>query len=64
MDDVPVDLSAHGLALNDEALVLADDPEQMLGIMTADPGSASADALRLLASWTTRAADDTTPIRR
>jgi hypothetical protein len=30
---------------------LAADPEQMLTIWTAEPGSKSAEALRFLASW-------------
>jgi hypothetical protein len=34
-----------------EALPLADGSEQTLYLYTAEPGSASADALRLLASW-------------
>jgi transcriptional regulator with XRE-family HTH domain len=40
------------LTLDYEALAVAGDPEQTLGIYTAEPGSRSAEALRLLASWT------------
>jgi hypothetical protein len=39
------------LQLNFEAMGLSSDPDLTLLVYTADPGSASADALRLLASW-------------
>jgi transcriptional regulator with XRE-family HTH domain len=41
------------LTLNFEALELAADPGQRLNVYTAEPGSASHDALNLLASWIT-----------
>ncbi|WP_405592174.1 helix-turn-helix domain-containing protein [Streptomyces sp. NBC_01190] len=44
------------LTLGYEALAVVGDPEQVLGIYTAEPGSASQEALRLLASWTSEAA--------
>jgi hypothetical protein len=34
------------------------DPEQLLGLYTAEPGSPSAQALGLLASWTAAPASD------
>jgi hypothetical protein len=40
------------LTLEYQALTPADDPEQSLGVSTAEPGSPSEEALRLLASWT------------
>ncbi|MEY9964755.1 transcriptional regulator with XRE-family HTH domain [Streptacidiphilus sp. MAP12-16] len=40
------------LTLDYEALAVTGDPDQTLGIYTAEPGSASEQALRLLASWT------------
>jgi hypothetical protein len=39
------------LTLDYESLTVAGDPEQSLGLHTAEPGSASEQALRLLASW-------------
>ena len=39
------------LVLNYEAFTPTDDPEQVLGISTAEPGSVSAERLKLLASW-------------
>ncbi|MDX6336346.1 MAG: hypothetical protein QOG05_3686 [Streptosporangiaceae bacterium] len=39
------------LTLNYESLTITGDPEQSLGLHTADPGSPSEQALRLLASW-------------
>lgn len=39
------------LQLNFEAMSLASDPELTMLVYTADPGSASADAMKLLASW-------------
>ncbi|QIQ02595.1 helix-turn-helix transcriptional regulator [Streptomyces liangshanensis] len=39
------------LTLDYEALTPTADPDQMLGIYTAEPGSPSAQALSLLASW-------------
>jgi transcriptional regulator with XRE-family HTH domain len=44
------------LTLDYEALDVAGDPDQTLGIYTAEPGSPSAQALRLLAGWTTEQA--------
>lgn len=43
------------LVLGYEAFTAADDPEQTLGISTAEPGSPSAERLKLLASWTASA---------
>jgi transcriptional regulator with XRE-family HTH domain len=40
------------LTVGYEALPLPDDPEQRLFLYSVQPGSASEDALRLLASWT------------
>ncbi|MEE4545688.1 helix-turn-helix transcriptional regulator [Streptomyces sp. V4-01] len=40
------------LTLDYEALAVTGDPDQTLGIYTAEPGSPSEEALRLLASWT------------
>ena len=39
------------LTLDYESLTVTGDPEQSLGLYTAAPGSASEQALRLLASW-------------
>ena len=39
------------LTLDYESLTVAGDPEQSLGLHTAEPGSPSEQALRLLASW-------------
>lgn len=39
------------LDLNFEAMSLASDPNLTMLIYTAEPGSATADALKLLASW-------------
>jgi transcriptional regulator with XRE-family HTH domain len=44
------------LTLGYEALAVTGDPDQTLGVYTAEPGSASEEALRLLASWTSEAA--------
>jgi transcriptional regulator with XRE-family HTH domain len=54
------------LELRLEAFHLADDHEQMLLTYHAEPGSSSAEALRLLASWGTDAtrAGAGTPLRR
>jgi len=41
------------LTLDYEALNPTGDPEQTLGLHTAEPGSPSEDALRLLAAWST-----------
>jgi transcriptional regulator with XRE-family HTH domain len=41
------------LTLNDETLWLPEDEDQRLTVFTADPGSPSADALRLLADMST-----------
>jgi transcriptional regulator with XRE-family HTH domain len=48
------------LALSYEALPLVDDPEQVLYLYSVEPGSPSAEALALLASWT-MGADRLTP---
>ncbi|MEU5643510.1 helix-turn-helix domain-containing protein [Streptomyces milbemycinicus] len=40
------------LYLDYEALAVTGDPEQILGVYTAEPGSPSAEALGLLAGWT------------
>jgi transcriptional regulator with XRE-family HTH domain len=45
------------MTLGYEALTPTDDPEQTLGLHTAEPGSPSEQALRLLASWTTEPID-------
>jgi transcriptional regulator with XRE-family HTH domain len=39
------------LVLGYEAFTAKDDPDQTLGVYTAEPGSPSADRLKLLASW-------------
>ena len=44
------------LTLDYEAFAVTGDPDQVLGIYTAEPGSPSEEALRLLASWTSEAA--------
>ncbi|GAA1923461.1 helix-turn-helix transcriptional regulator [Streptantibioticus ferralitis] len=44
------------LILDYEALAVTGDPEQVLGIYTAEPGSPSEQALSLLASWTSEPA--------
>ncbi|MEU3524249.1 helix-turn-helix domain-containing protein [Streptomyces sp. NPDC038707] len=43
---------AGELTLDWDALSVAGDPEQQLVVWTAEPGTPSHDALRLLASWT------------
>jgi transcriptional regulator with XRE-family HTH domain len=43
------------LVLGYETFTATDDPYQMLGIYTAEPGSTSADRLKLLASWSATA---------
>ncbi|MFI6698935.1 helix-turn-helix transcriptional regulator [Streptomyces sp. NPDC050509] len=52
------------LTLAYETMRLPDDPEQFLSVYHAEPGSASAEALRLLASWGTDTvpADSRTPL--
>ncbi|MGI5440532.1 helix-turn-helix transcriptional regulator [Streptomyces shenzhenensis] len=45
------------LSLHHETLTFPSDPDQIICLYTAEPGTASAQALRLLASWT---APDTT----
>ncbi|SDN01243.1 helix-turn-helix domain-containing protein [Actinacidiphila guanduensis] len=40
------------LVLGYEAFTPADDPEQTLGVSTAEPGSPTAERLKLLAGWT------------
>ncbi|MFI6939543.1 helix-turn-helix domain-containing protein [Streptomyces sp. NPDC050418] len=49
------------LTLSYETLNLADDAEQCLSTYHAEPGSPSAEALRLLMSWGTDAAAERTP---
>ncbi|GAA4575417.1 helix-turn-helix domain-containing protein [Planotetraspora kaengkrachanensis] len=49
---------AGEMALRYETFTLPDDQEQSLAIYHAEPGSASEDALRLLASWGTDASRD------
>jgi transcriptional regulator with XRE-family HTH domain len=44
------------LTLDYEALAVTGDPDQVLGVYTAEPGSPAAEGLRLLASWTSEAA--------
>ncbi|SEM52549.1 helix-turn-helix transcriptional regulator [Streptacidiphilus jiangxiensis] len=44
------------LTLANESMVLPADPDQLLVTYAAEPGSASAEALRLLASWTAEVA--------
>jgi transcriptional regulator with XRE-family HTH domain len=44
------------LVLDYEALAPTGDPDQILGVHTAEPGSPSEERLRLLASWTATAA--------
>lgn len=44
------------LVLDYEALAVTGEPDQVLGIYTAEAGSAAGEALRLLASWTSEAA--------
>lgn len=39
------------LMLQYEALAVTGDPDQVLGVYTAEPGSASEESLRLLSSW-------------
>ncbi|MER5183328.1 hypothetical protein ABT009_34140 [Streptomyces sp. NPDC002896] len=39
-----------------EVLAVTGDPDQTLGIYTAEPGSPSEQALRLLAGWTSEPA--------
>ncbi|WP_328606474.1 helix-turn-helix transcriptional regulator [Amycolatopsis sp. NBC_00345] len=46
------------LVLGYEAFAPADDPEQTLGIWTVEPGSPSAERVRLLASWAEPATSD------
>ncbi|GAA2335139.1 hypothetical protein SVIO_069050 [Streptomyces violaceusniger] len=40
------------LTLHHESLALPADPDQEICLYSAEPGTASAEALRLLASWT------------
>lgn len=49
------------LILDYEALAPTGDPDQILGVTTAEPGSPSEERLRLLASWTLQSASE--PIR-
>jgi transcriptional regulator with XRE-family HTH domain len=49
------------LTLAYEALTPTDDPDQTLGLSTAEPGSPSEQALRLLASWTSEPAQPARP---
>jgi len=43
------------MILDYEALAPTGDDDQVLGLHTAEPGSPSEEALRLLASWTATA---------
>ncbi|MDH6109318.1 transcriptional regulator with XRE-family HTH domain [Kitasatospora sp. MAP12-15] len=47
-----------GLTLTYETLLVPADPDQMLVVYHAEPGSPSAESLRLLASWTSDAVVD------
>jgi hypothetical protein len=50
------------LTLHDEMLALPSDPHQTVCVYTAEPGSASAEALTLLAGWSASdAVTDTAP---
>lgn len=49
------------LVLGYEAFTPADDPEQTLGVCTAEPGSAAAERLALLASWAASEGGSTAP---
>jgi hypothetical protein len=49
------------LTVDYETIVLAGDPEQHLITYTTEPGSASEEALALLASWAARPPADHTP---
>jgi transcriptional regulator with XRE-family HTH domain len=49
------------LTLDYEALNPTGDPDQTLGLHTAEPGSPSENALRLLASWTSEQATPSQP---
>ena len=40
------------LTLQYEALAVTGDTDQVIGVYTAEPGSPSHEALRLLATWT------------
>jgi hypothetical protein len=54
------------LTLDYEALAVTGDPDQTLGVYTAEPGTRSAEALSLLAAWAAaapRARDRTSPSR-
>jgi transcriptional regulator with XRE-family HTH domain len=52
---------AGELHLAFDTLCLADDPDQALFVHTADPGSPTAQALRLLANWTAAPTPAVTP---
>ncbi|MEW2549251.1 helix-turn-helix transcriptional regulator [Streptomyces sp. NPDC047002] len=52
------------LTLHYQALTPAADGEQVLGLYTAEPGSASDEALRLLASWAAPSPATDAPARR
>ncbi|MCO5968953.1 helix-turn-helix transcriptional regulator [Actinoallomurus soli] len=51
------------LTLNYDVLAATDDPDQLLGVYTAEPGSPSEESLRLLSAWTADA-DTATPYAR
>ncbi|GAA0365849.1 hypothetical protein NE235_02355 [Actinoallomurus spadix] len=40
-----------------EVLAATDDPDQLLGVYSAEPGTPSAAAFRLLSAWTADARD-------
>ncbi|MCO6011008.1 helix-turn-helix transcriptional regulator [Actinoallomurus purpureus] len=46
------------LTLHYDVLAVTGDPDQLLGVYTAEPGSPSEEALRLLAAWTADAPDE------
>lgn len=52
------------LTLSYETLKLSDDPEQSLITYHAEPGSPSAEALQLLASWGADASRAVAPARQ
>ncbi|GAA4619390.1 helix-turn-helix transcriptional regulator [Actinoallomurus liliacearum] len=49
------------LTLNYDVLALTDDPDQLLGVYTAEPRSPAEEALRLLAAWTADPSDEKNP---
>jgi transcriptional regulator with XRE-family HTH domain len=51
------------ITIHYESMALPGDPDQTLFVYTTDPGSPSADNLRLLASWSARGGSDRTVAR-